>query len=174
MQCNVKLLRSRYKRHNFGFSDWDRMAWAPELRARPKWYQMIAIRAPPRESSDRARLIYTRNASEPLLFCSQICHFMRLALQNWARRTFSFTFFRYKAEKGFNTEGRIFRSVRTSQNTFKIRPSSRKKWDHLNSLINHCGTLSTYQAIYFLKADDTLSTDPQGDDNIFVTGTTGC
>ena len=36
--------RSRYKRHNFGFWDWDRMAWAPELQPRPKWYQMIAIR----------------------------------------------------------------------------------------------------------------------------------
>ena len=53
---------------------------------------MIAIRDLPRlESSDgpTVRLIYTRNATKPLLFCPQICHFMRLALLNWgARRAF--------------------------------------------------------------------------------------
>ena len=67
---------------------------------------MIAIRALPRESSQTelgsARLIYTRNATKPLLFSSQICHFMRLALQNYAHKKlciFSFTFFHYKTEK---------------------------------------------------------------------------
>ena len=96
-RCTIYTVCVRYKRHHFGFWDWDRMAWAPWVHPRPKWYQMIAIRDLPRlESSDgpAVRLIYTRNATKPLLFCPQICHFMRLALLNWgARRPFLYDFF---------------------------------------------------------------------------------
>ena len=74
-----------------------------------KWLPLAAL---PRESSDRARLIYTRNATKPLLFCSQICHFMRLALQKWPH--FHSLSFITKLKKGFNIEGRILRSARTS------------------------------------------------------------
>ena len=77
-----------------------------------KWLPLAAL---PRESSDRvgsARLIYTRNATKPLLFCSQICHFMRLALQNWGgTKNFLSIFIHFLSlqswEKGSKTERRI-------------------------------------------------------------------
>ena len=36
-RCTIYVVCVRYKRHNFGFWDWDRMAWAPELRNDTKW-----------------------------------------------------------------------------------------------------------------------------------------
>ena len=89
----------RYKRHNF--CDWDRMAWAPELQPRPKWFQMIAI-SRQRAQTESAAYLYTK-CYETIPILPQICHFMRLALLNWgAQKTLSIFkhFLSFQAEKG--------------------------------------------------------------------------
>ena len=90
----------RYKRHNF--CDWDRMAWAPELQPRPKWFQMIAI-SRQRAQTESAAYLYTK-CYETIPILPQICHFMRLALLNWGAQKlcpFSNTFFHFRPRKGF-------------------------------------------------------------------------
>ena len=91
----------RYKRHNF--CDWDRMAWAPELQPRPKWFQMIAI-SRQRAQTESAAYLYTK-CYETIPILPQICHFMRLALLNWGAQKlcpFSNTFFHFRPRKGFS------------------------------------------------------------------------
>ena len=98
--CVAMWSKPRYKRHNF--CDWDRMAWAPELQPRPKWFQMIAI-SRQRAQTESAAYLYTK-CYETIPILPQICHFMRLALLNWGAQKlcpFSNTFFHFRPRKGF-------------------------------------------------------------------------
>ena len=99
--------RSRYKRHNFGFWDWDRMAWAPELQPRPKWYQMIAIsplclERAQTESAVRGLFIHEmlRNHCYSALKYVISCGLhSKIGAAQKTFCLFSYTFFHYKTEQ---------------------------------------------------------------------------